>query len=630
MKKGVILTTIIFIGLMFIIALTGRVLATDNQTVINDALKCINEEIGNKSSLTLEQAIFASLAIGSNTKIDNALNSGKDPQECWPKGDCKIKESAQVALALQKKGSDTGKVAKWMLSKNATPNELIWYLQIDIQDHSPAKCTIEYDSKSGDIEVLEDMTLSRNSASDCLSISGKGYWLKIAPSCTSKSFKVSCSKDFITSLLYQKKEGETVYVSSESHISASNSTTTEEIKARCLAKDNKCDYEGTLWAAFALNKIGIDIQIYLPYLLALAEDNTKYLPSAFLYGLLSKDAGSDEFYNEVVQRQRKDGFWDVTGSSYGKYYDSSVAMLGLSGEDISEVNKLKEALYKEQNSKGCWAGSDTIKDTSFIIYSVWNQFTKKGGSGAGGGSEPRCEFKSGQSCEIKADCVDAGAEEVPGFLCAAGKICCSEEVVLKSCSQQKGIVCNEDETCNEAVVASSDGSCCLGTCEETELPVQEDTCTVSGGECLISCSSNQKEDQSKTCSTGGELCCVADKKSGGANWFLIILLIILIALAIIAIIYRDKLRVWWYSRKGKASSSPVMRPGVPPMGGEPRTGPQLGLRPQQKFIPSARSAPPRPPVRPINSGNNLQNRKQPSQKDKDLEETLKRLKEISE
>ncbi|MDP3881614.1 MAG: hypothetical protein Q8Q31_01920 [Nanoarchaeota archaeon] len=629
MKKREIVLTILLLAIVFVVVSSENVVAADNQTIIDNALKCINEEIGNKSTLTLEQAIFASMILGSNEKAENKISSDKDPQECWPKGGCQIKESAQVTLALQKKGSDTSKVTKWILSKNSTPSELAWYLQIDIQDHSPAKCTVEYDSKSGDVEILEDMTLSRNTASDCLSIAGKGYWLKIAPSCVSKKFKVACNKDFLTSLLYQKNNGETVYVSSESHKASSNSTTVEEVKARCFAKGNTCDYEGTLWAAFALNKAGLDVQIYLPYLIALAEDNTRYLPSAFLYGLLGKDAGSDEFYNDLIQKQKRDGFWEITGSRYGKYYDSGVAMFGLGGKEIAEVEKFKEALAKEQNSRGCWAAVDPIRDTSFILYSVWNQMVRRGGgSGSGGGSDPRCEFKSGQSCEVRADCVGAGAQEVPGFLCAAGKICCSEEVVLKTCAQQNGIVCAADEQCDESVVTSSDGSCCLGRCEKIPPVADLDTCTVRGGECASSCSSNQKEDQSKTCSVTGEICCIADKKSNGPNWGLIIALIILIALVVLAIIYRDKLRVWWYSRKGKVSSSAIVRPGVPPMGGEPRPGPQLGLRPQQKFISSNRMPPARPAIRPVSQGGSQ--RKPVSQKDKDLEETLKKLKEMSE
>jgi len=629
MRKRDLFINFPLLAIMFAIILSWNAIATENQTLINDAFKCLNEEIGNKSSLTLEQAIFASMVISSNTKIENTLNNENERGECWPRGNCQIKESSQVLLALQRRASDVTKVSKWIISKNTTPSELIWYLQVDIQDHSPAKCKIEYGAGSGEIEILEDMTLSRNTASDCLSISGRGYWLKIAPSCASKQFRVSCTKDFVTSLLYQKKDGDTVYVSSDSHKASSNSTTSETIKARCFANDGiTCNYEGTLWAAFALNKIGKDIQIYLPYLIALYEDNTRYLPSAFLYSLISKNAGSDEFYNDLVQRQKRDGFWEITGSRYGKYYDSSVAMFGLGGKETTEANKLKDALSRERNSKGCWASVDPIRDTSFIIYSVWDKMTRGGGGGGGGrGSEPTCESSGEQSCEVRADCVGAGAEEVSGFLCPSGKICCSKEVVLRSCTQQNGKTCQEDEECAGSVVSSSDGSCCLGNCTEATHAAQNDTCTPSGGVCRSLCSSNEKKDQSKTCSTEGDICCVTQKNGGGVSWLLIVLLVILIVLVILAIVYRDKLKVWWYSRKGRASISPVIRPGVPPLSGE-SAGPQPGLRPSQRFVPPARSTQFRPVTKQSPTSARPQ-QKPTSQRDKDMEETLRKLREIS-
>lgn len=171
MRKRDLFINFPLLAIMFAIILSWNAIATENQTLINDAFKCLNEEIGNKSSLTLEQAIFASMVISSNTKIENTLNNENERGECWPRGNCQIKESSQVLLALQRRASDVTKVSKWIISKNTTPSELIWYLQVDIQDHSPAKCKIEYGAGSGEIEILEDMTLSRNTASDCLSIS---------------------------------------------------------------------------------------------------------------------------------------------------------------------------------------------------------------------------------------------------------------------------------------------------------------------------------------------------------------------------------------------------------------------------------------------------------------------------
>ena len=619
LKIGGVFAFVICLALFLSFALAADSLPVNSasrQAAVDKAYQCLNNEINNKTSMALEQAIFAGLAIGSKkaeVKINNEKSSSSD---CWPKDNCRLKETAQVGLALKRMGKDTSKIEKWLLSKNATPTEVIWYLEIDISDRSSAKCSIKY-GKSRSIRILDDMTLSENSADDCLSISNSGYWLKINPTCLNKEFEVSCNKDFVTALLYEKRIGETVYVSSESHKSAANGSTKEQVKAKCFKTGNTCDYEGSLWAAFTLNKFGEDINAFIPYLTALAEDNLKYFPSAFLYSL-SASSISNEFYSDIVQKQNRNNLWEISGSLYKKYYDTSLAMLALSNSNAAEFENARVALLAEQKSNGCWSERDSIVDTSFILYSGWSR-PVSGAGGSGTSGDARCASVDAQSCENKQACLGAGGLEKANFECTGGTICCSIKVPQTSCKVQNGTLCKTDEECTEIEAASSDGSCCLGSCVK-KTTAQSYTCSADVGNCKVSCNSDEQEDDSKTCEITDYKCCRAPESTGGISWFWIILLLILIILIILAIIYRDKLRVWWYKFRGNAKVSPIVKPGVPPFGGSRgmedfRPSPKFAPVPGRRMMPPGRLQP--------------QMRRSVSPKDKELEETLKKLKEMS-
>ncbi len=81
-------------------------------------------------------------------------------------------------------------------------------------------------------------------------------------------------------------------------------------------------------------------------------------------------------------------------------------------------------------------------------------------------------------------------------------------------------------------------------------------------------------------------------------------------------LYKDKLRVCWFKHKGGVSFSSVKRTGFPPTGGAMRSP----TRPSPFLLgrPSVRQQVP-----------TTQNRREISVKDKEMEETLKKLKEMS-
>ena len=624
MKKGLFALAfllIISISLVFVSAADNSTTTTSSDDMVSKGYTCLENSVKN-STTTLQNAIFASLAIGSRNYIDKSIADQKKSNEyCWPKSACTLKETAQVALVYYREGKSTTDVTNWLLSKNASMSDLTWYLEIDATNHLNSSCSIKYDSSTRYINIKDDMKLEGDSTS-CYDISDNGYWLRINPTCYSKKFDISCTDDFVTTLLYTKSSADTIFVSSETHSQASNGTTSEEIKAKCFKTSGVCDYEGSLWTVFALSKAGIDVSAYLPYLIALADDNTRLFPSTFLYML---GVGQDPF-SDIVNSQKNSKYWEISGSPGGRYYDTSLAMMALSGNPTSQLDNAKNYLLSIQDKNtGCW-NNGNIRDTAFILYSGWPKEVS-GSSDSGTTAAASCA-SAGKTCTKASDCTAAGGSIMSDYQCSSfGEFCCSVAVQAQTCSQKQGTICTSSQVCDGRSIAASDGSCCLDNCKAKPA---EDTCTAGDGVCRDSCDSNEQEVDA-VCPTSGNICCKAQTApvaSTSHTWLWIFLLIILIIAIVAAIVYRDRLKIEFLKFKGRTQSSPVRRtppspPGIP-MGQRPMPGPAMFNRPG---VPVGRPMP-HPVVRPAPG---VAPKPQPatSNPDKDMEETLRKLKEMS-
>ncbi|MEK6850438.1 MAG: hypothetical protein AABX85_02605 [Nanoarchaeota archaeon] len=605
------------IGFILILNLVGAANSTDGGTPvsvsgsdtatgIDKGYKCLEDQVKNKSGLSLQEAIFTTLALGSKQNLQDKINSEKSSSDsCWPKSGCTIKETAQVLLAQKRAGKSIENIEKWLLSKNSTSSDLNWYLEVDISNHIAADCTLKYDGSEKTIKILDDMKITGNPGS-CFSISRGGYWLLFRENCYDKEIQISCNQDFISAMVYEKKAGTTIYVLPDTHSSAALGSTSEKVSVKCFKSGTTCDYEGSLWAALALNKAGKNVDSFIPYLIAMAENNKKYFPSAFLYAL----TGAEDQYADIVQSQKQSRSWKMIGTPYGEYYDTSLAMLALTKTSAGELENTKNYLISIQGKDGCW-DNDNIRNTAFLLYSGWPKVTVSV-SDAG---ETLCESVAGQSCENSVSCLEAGGRVLSNFQCSGFSQCCSVKVALQSCSIKNGIICSSSQNCDGNIVQSAEGGCCVGAC--VNKPV-ENTCEIIGNSCRDSCLDGEEEDSTKTCSSG--VCCTESTSTEPKSYaWLIITIIILIILVVLAIIFRNKLKIWWFKFKGKAKVSSITRPGVPPSSGQAHM-PQPVYRP----APSSFSRPGQIRAMPRTVA-----RKPISDKDKEMEETLKKLREMS-
>ncbi len=608
MKKREII--LVSISLIFIILMLGSCLAAENATAgdqdkVDKAYKCLENQVKDKTTLSFQEAIFSSLALGGKSNLADRIDADKDTtNSCWPKAGCKIKDSAIAALAYNRVGKDIANTKKWLLSKNASASDLKWFLEIDISEHVPANCTINDGQKDNKIKIGDDMKI-KGVVGSCLSIDTQGYMLRINNNCMKTEFKISCDQNFVSATLYQKGTGGTLFVLPESHSAASLGTTTEKVSSECFKTESSCDYEGTLWAALVLQKTGEDVSRFMPYLLALADDNRRYFPSSLLYIL----TGGDEQYNAIIQEQKQGKFWEATGTKEGRFYDTSLAMMALAGKNAAELDNARSYLLSIQTSDGCW-NSNNIRDTGFVLYSGW----PKAVASIGPIKEPTpCEPTF--SCEKGFDCTSNGGNVLYDYSCPnAGALCCSIKINEQTCSQKNGMKCVPPQECTGRAEEAADGTCCFAACVVPEAPV-DDTCTPANGACRETCESNEQESTIETCSVSGEVCCMA---KGSSAWIWITLLVILIILVVLGIIFREKVKVWWFKLLEWFKTKFKKKPGAAV--GPPRTGVP------QRTAPYAPYGRPMPPMqRPL-----MQPRVpfKPA-RDKDMEEALKKLREMS-
>ncbi|MGD9275631.1 MAG: hypothetical protein PVJ67_00500 [Candidatus Pacearchaeota archaeon] len=541
-------------------------LAAENETAkVADAYNCLEKKIENKcDSISYEEKIFSLLAV---RKCRNELLEDSVDEECFPKSGCKVKATAQAILALDKVGADTAKAEEWITKQNKTPTDVIWYLQIDSSEATI--CTISYESSEYAFYVGANKKI--NQGGGCFSLGRGGYWLEISQACYGKEFEISCDKDFLTNLLFKKRDSSKVYISGTTNTASSEGRTTEKVDSFCFTESGSCDYEASLWATLVLDYLGYETSSYMPYIITMSEGNSRFLPEAFLYMLTD-----DTDYRIDLLEKQKGSYWEESGD---KFYDTAVALYPFQYEEPSEKTDSKDWLLETQDNQGCWKGN--IKNTAFILHSVWPKVF-----GAPEEVED-CEIDMDGFCISSIACEEAGGDELYSYssTCTGSNVCCNRDKVLESCEDLNGKECAGSETCSTSTVEASDtDECCPGYCREV---VEKTDCEKYGGICRGSCTESEQETVDECDS--GEVCCI-EKTEEEKSYLWIWILLILIVLVLIGIISRDKLRPFWFRLTSKFKKTP---PRGPPRRGFP--SPFMRRMPR-RIIP--RHAPSKPQARP--------------------------------
>jgi len=280
-------------------------------------------------------------------------------------------------------------------------------------------------------------------------------------------------------------------------------------------------------------------------------------------------------------------------------------------ESSQEKSTSKSWLLEVQGDDGCWNNGNLL-NTAFLLYSVWPRI-----SSVSGNAGLDCRLDGSGYCLSKANC---GGNILEEFSCAGSYICCDTAKKEVSCSNDLGgYICNSNEICrggDDREYSDDLGSgevCCVGgNCERIE---PETECEASGAVCRSFGCDDSEEEADYSC-TGGDYCC---KEKIKKDYSLIWILAILIIFAVIGIIFREKLRLFWFRLKSKFRKSGSSEIGKrPPRPGFPAYARSNVRRPMpRRILPSSEKKPlqKRPALSKSNSSS-------------EIDDVLRKLKEM--
>lgn len=217
-----------------------------------------------------------------------------------------------------------------------------------------------------------------------------------------------------------------------------------------------------------------------------------------------------------------------------------------------------------------------------------------------------CE-SAGYVCAEREECLGSDGQVLDRYECERDLACCSLKPV-ETCEKKGGEICDADQECEERISFTMEGECCRA-CVNKRKPIIENECVDKDiGTCRNSCEDGEEEKLDINCAESSDVCCAGKEEGGYLVW--IIILLALIGLVILGIINRHKIQIWLHNRKQGKGSVPRSGGGMPPR-----------IMPTQ--MPSRYMPPPKRGPAP------RMTRGPKSASEKEMEETMRKLKEMS-
>ncbi len=486
--------------------------------------KSINN-IGTDAEQGLE--LIALLGEGKNKDLQPLvarLKTNQDTIGCWPKGQCKVKDTALATLAMYLSGqtNEATAGANWLKGKDEKDNGARiaglntgdWLIEIKTTG-TKGTCTVTYKERTKNFDIENDQIKQARGKYyiNLLEVDATILRTSIKPEIT-----VDCSNlpGSIITLLY--KPNPNIYFIQNS-LTTSNAQL--KIANACYGEtksSGRCDYESTAWATLALLEIEGEINLadlgtstYLETQVKLdSNDITSLKQLALLNRILFRASAVAPTFIETLAKetvQKPDGSWaeDV--------YTTGLAMFGLSGSEKSDaIARATNYLTRRQVDDGSW-GNNLISTSMALIALHGPDLAKT--SINQGSVPPLQNVIPGKN---QRDCTNYQSLSDEGLGVCGDPRC--EDAVKLLCTNGKKDYCEEDLDCG--------GQCKSCSTDGVKKPA------TSTNECTIdSDCSNSEECLSKKCvkkesdkDEGKSSTTPKEKKSLWWLWLLLILIIL--------------------------------------------------------------------------------------------------------
>jgi len=531
MKRGILLAIVFIILVLFLTIFVNAEEPEDRQIKWGyNWLK--SNTIGRWQNLNIREHFWSMYALEGqltagqlkstfNTMIGKSFENGTcfGETQANSESSCEIVETALAKIAIDDFSSiyNSNLAGEWLLNKKYIPIGIDWFLQFTQTTGEQESCLLMYDDNSYELTIDENNVIS-GQAGDCFDTIGpyRIHMKKDNQECMAKEYNITCTSEVLVNFVFKKpgSEQNEWYVAGKTVRAAviPNTPNSIQLENFCISKITPgigCDYEGTLWTAYAFYKSGdsVTADLFLPYLLTEKTENEEYLPEAILYELTSDSSYADK----ISDLQGQDGFILASDSEYGKYHDTALASVTSSDLGTNKT-KTEEKLFFEQiqeGNKAYWSCSENgcadLRDTAMILYGFFGSYREQispcieqgyecvnNCSALGGLNVPLGCLGNGECCNFSLGCAMKHGEcksscftneTNVNYSCDQG-ICCKPNALSLCTLEIGGVKCTQNQECVNSqgnivsFVNSSDSSrCCIGTCEN-----RQQTCSELGGE----------------------------------------------------------------------------------------------------------------------------------------------------
>ncbi|MBU2497246.1 MAG: hypothetical protein KJ767_04260, partial [Nanoarchaeota archaeon] len=296
--------------------------------------------------------------------LDNLMKRSKNNTygQCWPATACNVKDTAIALLALDAMNANTKQTEKWLLAqRKESLNKNNWFIQFETQGAGECYVTYLYGQgvEKDPILVLEDRKVRISGTSVCLKVT-KPYWLNIQYYCLDKEFYVGCEDSFIANLLFID-DTKNIFIP---YPTVSEKDSLLQIKNKCFPyTGTSCDYISTLWATYALNKLGVDSETRA-YLESGADT---YNPKSLSYALIYLITDKQEFADKLADEQNPWNYWGETDTVFRTAW--AYYALRNSGTSIADLEKAKSWILEKQKTDFSW--NSKTRDTAVVLFSFF-------------------------------------------------------------------------------------------------------------------------------------------------------------------------------------------------------------------------------------------------------------------